>query len=232
MLEALLACRTQDELRRAVDAYVKRLGFKFWVYAATPNGQNAFPFVMSTYPTAWMARYIERGYLDIDPVVTHCREHSTPLIWTSDGVVGNRVQQCAEFFHDAADFGLRSGISLPVHGLECAWGLLSLAGQEEKNGDSGLRPLASAHLLTAFTHEVGHRFAINAQTNMDIHLTKRELECLRWTASGKTGWEIGRLLSISERTVMFHLENAARKLHVFGRRHAVVRAIALKLINL
>ena len=31
---------------------------------------------------------------------------------------------------------------------------------------------------------------------------------------------------------MFHLENAARKLNVFGRRHAIVRAIALKLITL
>ena len=184
MLEALLACRTQEELRHAIDAFVKRLGFKFWVYAATPNGQNAFPFVMSTYPTAWMARYIERGYLDVDPVVTHCREHATPLIWTPDGVLGDRAQRCAEFFHDAADFGLKNGISLPVHGLDCAWGLLSLAGHEEKtNRRAGLRQLASAHLLTTFTHEVGHRFAIKAQTRTDIHLTKREFECLRWTAA-------------------------------------------------
>src|SRR5215813_11595047 len=103
MLEALLACRTQEELRRAVDAFVKRLGFKFWVYAATPNGQNSFPFVMSTYPAAWMARYIERSYLNIDPIITHSHDHATPLLWTSDGVVGDGVLQCPEFFHDASD---------------------------------------------------------------------------------------------------------------------------------
>ena len=52
------------------------------------------------------------------------------------------------------------------------------------------------------------------------------------TAEGKTGWEIGKLLGISERTVVFHVENAARKLGVFGRRQAVARAIALQLITL
>ena len=59
-----------------------------------------------------------------------------------------------------------------------------------------------------------------------------EIECLRWAAEGKTGWEIGKLLGISERTVVFHVENAARKLGVFGRRQAVARAIALQLITL
>ncbi|HJT97571.1 MAG TPA: LuxR family transcriptional regulator [Rhodanobacteraceae bacterium] len=232
-LEALLACRTQEELRRTVADFVKELGFNSWVYAATPNGQNAFPFVLSAYPAAWMSRYIERGYLDIDPVVSHCRDHATPLVWTADGVTGDRTHRHPAFFHDAADFGLKRGVSVPVHGLGCAWGLLSLAGSDEKiDQTTRLRQLASAQLLATFTHEIGHRFAITAQTNTNIHLTARELECLRWAAEGKTGWEIGRLLSISERTVVFHLENAARKLHVFGRRQAVARAIALQLLTL
>ena len=74
-LEALLACTTPDELRRAVGEYVKRLGFDSWVYAANPNGQNAFPYVLSAYPAAWLKRYVEKGYLGVDPVVAHCREH-------------------------------------------------------------------------------------------------------------------------------------------------------------
>jgi hypothetical protein len=50
-LEALLACTTPDELRRSVSEYVKVLGFGSWVSAANPTGQNAFPYVLSAYPS-------------------------------------------------------------------------------------------------------------------------------------------------------------------------------------
>lgn len=232
-LEALLACNTPEELRRAVGEYAKRLGFHSWVYAANPNGQRAQPYILSAYPAAWLERYFEKGYIGIDPVVTHCREHATPLVWNADGPVGNVGQNHPAFFNDAADFGLKVGISAPVHGLGCQWGLLSVAGSEEKTDRrTQLYQLANVQLLATFTHEAGHRFATTPQTVVTIHLTARELECLRWAAEGKTGWEIGRLLGISERTVVFHVENAAHKLGVFGRRQAVARAIALHLITL
>jgi LuxR family quorum-sensing transcriptional regulator LasR len=48
---------------------------------------------------------------------------------------------------------------------------------------------------------------------------------------GKTSWEIGRLLSVAERTVVFHLQNATQKLGVSGRQAAVARAIVSGLIT-
>jgi DNA-binding CsgD family transcriptional regulator len=232
-LEALLACTTPDELRRSVSEYVKVLGFDSWVYAANPTGQNAFPYVLSAYPTAWLKRVIENGLFGVDPVVAHCRDHVTPLVWHASGPLAERNRRCPSFFQDAADFGLKTGISTPVHGLGCQWGLLSVAGSDDKvDRKTQLTQIAGVQLLATFTHEVGHRFAAAAQTGGNVHLTARELECLRWAAEGKTGWEIGRLLGISERTVVFHVENAARKLGVFGRRQAVARAIALQLITL
>lgn len=56
-------------------------------------------------------------------------------------------------------------------------------------------------------------------------LTKQELTCLQWSAIGKTSWETGRILHISERTVNFHIQNACRKLGVHGRRAAVTEAM-------
>lgn len=63
-------------------------------------------------------------------------------------------------------------------------------------------------------------------------LSEREQEVLRWAALGKTSWDISMILRISERTVHFHLQQAARKLKVSGRRAACARAIALGLIAL
>jgi DNA-binding CsgD family transcriptional regulator len=58
-----------------------------------------------------------------------------------------------------------------------------------------------------------------------VHLTDRERDCLLWTARGKTAWEVGQILVISEETVLFHLKNTTRKLCVFSKHHAVVKAI-------
>jgi DNA-binding CsgD family transcriptional regulator len=232
MLEDLLTCTSEAQLRLALNKHVKQLGFDSWVYVASPNGRHTLPYFLSEYPPAWIDHYLEKGYLGIDPVVAHCRAHATPLLWTPDGLVGEGKKRSPAFFHDAADHGLKVGISSPIHGLGCQWGLLSVAGTDQKSDPATkLHQLACVQLLATFAHEAGHHFAV-APGKATVHLTARELECLRWAAEGKTGWEIGRLLGISERTVVFHVENAARKLDVFGRRQAVARAIALNLITL
>jgi DNA-binding CsgD family transcriptional regulator len=51
---------------------------------------------------------------------------------------------------------------------------------------------------------------LGASEVMAARLTPRELECLRWTMEGKTAWEVGTILSISERTAVLHLNNAHR----------------------
>lgn len=62
------------------------------------------------------------------------------------------------------------------------------------------------------------------------NLTAREHEWLKWIAEGKTAWEIGQILGITERTAEVHLDNVIRKLTVTNKVQAVVRAVALKLV--
>lgn len=62
-------------------------------------------------------------------------------------------------------------------------------------------------------------------------LTPRELECLRWTAEGKTAWEVGQILGISAQTAARHLSNATQKLGCVNKHHAVVQALRMKLIR-
>jgi DNA-binding NarL/FixJ family response regulator len=64
-----------------------------------------------------------------------------------------------------------------------------------------------------------------------VDLNDRELECLTWSARGKTSPEIAAILSLSKRTVNFHIENACRKLNASTRTEAVVRATSGRLIN-
>jgi LuxR family transcriptional activator of conjugal transfer of Ti plasmids len=64
-----------------------------------------------------------------------------------------------------------------------------------------------------------------------MSLSEREKVCLLWTARGKSSWEIGRILGISENTVIFHIKNAMKKLGTKNRTLAAVKAIQLGFIG-
>ena len=55
----------------------------------------------------------------------------------------------------------------------------------------------------------------------DPGFTPREREVLKWVIDGKSAWEISQILSISERTVKFHVQNIMRKVHATNRAQAV-----------
>ncbi len=53
------------------------------------------------------------------------------------------------------------------------------------------------------------------------YLTEREREVLTWAADGKTAWEIGCILNLSQRTVEWHFREAYRKLGATNRSQAI-----------
>jgi len=87
-------------------------------------------------------------------------------------------------------------------------------------------------LLVPYLHEAVSRVGRSDDVKPLLYeLSDREKECLLWAADGKTSWETAMILKVSERTVNFHLQNAAKKLKCGNRTHVVARAISLRLIN-
>lgn len=237
MLEALARCRSPEDLRGAIAKLTEQMGFPHWVYALGlgASGANARQFVLSGYPPDWVAHYLARDYIQIDPMVAHCQAHATPLAWSPKGLpllaTPDNPKTAKTFFNEAGEFGLASGISVPVHGLGCQWGLLSLASPQGYKGRDLRGMVPWAYMLASYSHEAGHHFAQEENEQVAVQLTTREIECMTWAAGGKTSWEIGRLLSISERTAVFHLHNAMVKLGSISRQQAVARSIVLGLIK-
>lgn len=62
-------------------------------------------------------------------------------------------------------------------------------------------------------------------------LTPREAEALLWVAEGKTAWEAGTILGISEATANAHITKAADKLRASNRPHLVTRAFLLGILR-
>ncbi len=63
-------------------------------------------------------------------------------------------------------------------------------------------------------------------------LTPRQIEVLRWVSAGKTDWEIGRILSISEATVNRHVERAKERIGVRTRAQAIVECLVNGIVTL
>jgi DNA-binding NarL/FixJ family response regulator len=64
--------------------------------------------------------------------------------------------------------------------------------------------MREVRILGEYLHS--HVLRINGNdANGQILVSARELDCLKWTAAGKTAWEASVILGISERTVTHHL---------------------------
>jgi DNA-binding CsgD family transcriptional regulator len=90
--------------------------------------------------------------------------------------------------------------------------------------------LRECHILANYFH--GHVLRMNGHdTQQELLISAKELDCLKWTAAGKTALEASIILGISERTVRFHLNAAREKLDCVTTTQAVAKAIAHHLID-
>ena len=86
-------------------------------------------------------------------------------------------------------------------------------------------------ILANYFH--GHVLRMNGyDSERELLVTAKELDCLKWTAMGKTAWEASVILGISERTVRFHLNMAREKMNCATTTQAVAKAIANQLIEM
>jgi LuxR family transcriptional regulator/LuxR family quorum-sensing system transcriptional regulator SolR len=94
------------------------------------------------------------------------------------------------------------------------------------------RIVADLQLFAVHAQEAAMRIMMPAMGDPDVpNLTPREVESLRWTMDGKTAWEVGNILGISERTAVLHVNNAMHKLGCINKHQAVLKALRLGLIR-
>lgn len=236
-IESIRAADDIETIHRICSKLCCETGFDHFIYGAQFPVSLVRPqvVIISGYPVDWRAHYEAQAYMALDPTVTHCFRHTTPLVWgLPSRHAPEEEEQLTRFWHEAADHGLRSGVSFPIHAQGGEMGMLSLASSRSQAQCAPRiqRALALGQLLSNYIHETTRR--VFDRDHLPIErdqLTARERECLLWAAEGKTASETAIILGISERTVVFHLQNVVQKLNVTNRSQAVARAIACGYIN-
>lgn len=151
-----------------------------------------------------------------DIIRKYCFSESSPISYQN--LLINNSKDCNDLLiHQQAS------LLIPINGFGNEFACLFLALPELTAQPETLEKLGWYWLmLSPMIYDKYHK---SFKPNHGSTMTKRELECIKWAAEGKTSWEISQLLSISQRTVDFHLANCITKTDSISRQQAIVKCV-------
>ena len=171
------------------------------------------------------------------PVARACRYESEPFWVNPDGF---RTRQTNPYL-DAIDMSafaknafMLSSIVVPVH---LPFGQIGMAAfgrsevcdlQAEFDAHADTLTLLAQRFVASYAKVTRKRQWLP----VDCQLTKREIECLRWAAVGKTDKEIAMIIGRSHATIRFHVQNAGEKLNAVNRSQTIFKASQLGYLGL
>jgi DNA-binding CsgD family transcriptional regulator len=205
---------------------VKRLGLRNAAYVRCDSCGAQIDFVQTAYPSEWLDLYTSKNYQAIDPVMKKARNSILPIDWKSAALESPKF---ARFVDEARELGLGpNGLTVPIHGPRGDGGVFSIAADLPPSGWKDFKKLLSPAITMTACHI--QSAMMDAYADDGVCLSPKEIECLKWAAEGKTSADIGDILSVSDRTVRFHLDNARGKLGCINVTHTVARALMMRLI--
>ncbi len=242
-IDSVLRARSLDEVKTIMSAYTHSLGFEHHGYAmrrhqpirAVGSDYLYFEDFSGDWSKTYLSLTTEQAE-QTDGRILFSRMALPPVAWNTHGRTSYRpasdhVYQIArKSLFAASEYGLRAGITVPISLPGLRWSFATLTHRSLFEPREMMPAIASATYFVHCTQATIDRLLHLSSTAP--RLSPRECEVLRWSAVGKTSWEISMILHIAEATVNYHFQSAARKLGVKGRRAACAQALSKGLITL
>lgn len=231
--QSVLEARNREEFRGEVIRFTHSLDFET-VSAITvvdhAIGKSDF-IAIDNCPPGFNEALNDPRLGRIDPVMQHCKRQSVPIVWDQRTYFS---QGAGDLWETQARFGYRTGVCLALHLPEGRHFILGVDRDKPLPSDpiQLTRIVADLQLFAVHALDTAMRVLLPPEQQLEApKLTPRELECLRWTMEGKTAWEVGSILSITERTAVLHLNSAMHKLGCSSKHQAVLKALRMGLIR-
>lgn len=217
-------------LARQFAALGRSYGFDYFLISTFPNADKpefSANFRFSNWPVALRERYRMEDPFASSQLVARLKQSIVPFYCDasvfSDGRDKTSDLALAEAFRDA---GLGFSVAFSMHDAGLAHYLFVFSGDR---AELDRQEMVSFYfdcleLLDGCSHRMAHKDGPREK------LSAREIECLRWSAAGKSSDEIAIILAISSHTVVSYLKSAMRKLDSVNRMQAVARACRFRLL--
>lgn len=190
------------------------------------RGHCAFPINAGM---EFAQNYARAGVFDGDRILQMALTTGSPFQWSVGAYDRSVHPTLREMMDHARDVGIIGGLAVPIYGPDGLEGVMNFG----RASDDVLSPSAVARLSYLGIH--GYRRVADAlrpgESQREIRLAPREIECLQWVAAGFDCDSVGERMALSSRTVEAYLRNAALKLNAVTRPQAVAEAIRRGLIS-
>lgn len=229
LIEAFSVIESAPDIEVAIGKLRDLLNVDHAVYHSSKFGvsPSADPYVRLTYPASWIKRYVQMGYFDVDPITREGFQRALPFSWNELPI---RSDVEAAFMADATRHGVGPrGFSVPVVSKRGHRGLFSISFSRSEEEWAKFLSTAQSTLIQ-IANRLHRRVVADVFGEGKLHLTTRELECLRWIALGKDTSEIAVILSISPHTVRDYLKSVRYKLDCVTLAQTVNKAVKLGLL--
>lgn len=221
-----------DETCRVLRTVADQHGIPDFSYLNLGNHAPADRFFAS-YPMEWRQRYEEKLYIHYDPVVAVGRRARLPYFWNNANFLKPFRKSERKVFHEARDYGINTGYSIPIPANSAGPGLFTVAARDDASLIESVE--TRAHMIFVLALQVhDHVLSLDAAPDIAKHaaieLTAREIECLKLAAEGLSTEQIADRLAISAATVNYHFGKIVPKFDAANRHHAAIKAVRLGLI--
>jgi LuxR family quorum sensing-dependent transcriptional regulator len=215
-VDRLTGIETEQELRLALQRILSLWGIEHFCFAAYPRPDSKLADVIlsQNVPQFWLDHYADQNFLHIDAAIKFSRATLYPFKYVD---APDPQRKATQLVRDMKAAGFGSAVMVPVSGHAGPGGVVWLHGQDFK-----FEATAFLHTIILYAYD---RLRHVQMEMLQPALTNRERDVLTWSAVGKSAWETGEILRISQRTVEEYLKSATRKLGAANRTHAVALAL-------
>jgi len=219
------------DVRQLLDAELSRRGLgHFEVYQCGPTLDEAE--IITNYPDALDRGDAADDFYQRGQLLSLSKRRIKPFFWSDENILAPAAE-AVPVPGPCAPVG--EGASFIVHGNQGFYSILNLCsfGEHQQFRERVLANKSELQMLLVSVYDEALESGATslAPVVRETVLTPRETEVLSWTSLGKTYNEIALLVSMSPRTVKFHMKNIFSKLNVTNGKSAIRKALQLGYIR-
>jgi LuxR family transcriptional activator of conjugal transfer of Ti plasmids len=227
LLDIPAFCSNRSMLQEALADLAAWLDFDAYAFVSLRAGED---FACSNYAREWQISYQACGYRQLDPVLRQAQRTRQAFVWSADGYRRRHAEDERRFFSHATDFGIVSGISMPVATANGSMSMLTFASSRSIPLAEDKIDAVAAAAAVGQLHACFEKLKVAPSVEGRFSLSAKEARYLQWLTQGKTVEDAAEIEGVKYNTVRIALAEARRRYDLCNNTQLVALAIRQGLI--
>jgi LuxR family transcriptional activator of conjugal transfer of Ti plasmids len=223
LLDITVIGNDQSMVKGALANRADRFDFVGYAFVNIRPGQT---YAVSNYDIDWQKIYDTLDYRFIDPVMRQAQLIRRAFAWSGEANKSSLTKEQKNFFSKAADFNIRSGVSIPVATANGAMSMLTFASAKPAlASDMEIDAIMAASAVSQLHTRLEH-LRVTPSIEEKIVLTPKQVNYIRWLSLGKTVEVIAELEQAKYAGVRSAIDDVRTRYNLAN--HAQVVALAIR----